>query len=69
MRGVLKKIHVCYFSMRNQYMKFQDDISFPNNTVAKFQCPKFTKRAITPKLSYDFLLIFQQIFYSSSSIS
>ena len=30
-------------------MKFQDDVSFPNITVAKFQCPKFTKRAKTKK--------------------
>ena len=36
-----KKIHVCYFSMRNPYMKFQDDISFRNIIVAKFQGPKF----------------------------
>ena len=39
------------------YMKFQDDISFWNITVAKFQCPKFTKRAITKKI-YDFFLQF-----------
>ena len=36
-----KKISVCYFSMRNPYMKFQDDISFRNIIVAKFQGPKF----------------------------
>ena len=30
-----------YFSMRNSYMKFQDDISFSNIIVAKFQGPKF----------------------------
>ena len=36
-----KKIHVCYFYMRNPYMKFQDDISFRNIIVAKFQGPKF----------------------------
>ena len=36
-----KKISVCYFSMRNPYMKFQDDISFQNIIVAKFQGPKF----------------------------
>ena len=35
------KICVCYFSMRNPYMKFQDDISFRNIIVAKFQGPKF----------------------------
>ena len=59
-----KKIRACYYSMRNPYMKFQDDISFRNITVAKFQCPKFTKRAITQKILYDFF--FQ--FYSSSPI-
>ena len=36
-----KKIRVCYFSMRNPYMKFPDDISFRNIIVAKFQGPKF----------------------------
>ena len=36
-----KKIRVCYFSMRNPYMKFQDDISLRNIIVAKFQGPKF----------------------------
>ena len=36
-----KKTRVCYFSMRNRYMKFQDDISFRNIIVAKFQGPKF----------------------------
>ena len=36
-----KKICVCYFSMRNPYMKFQDDISFLNIIDAKFQGPKF----------------------------
>ena len=30
-------------------MKFQADISFRNIKVAKFQCPKFTKRAKTQK--------------------
>ena len=35
------KIRVCYFSKRNPYMKFQDDISFRNIIVAKFQGPKF----------------------------
>ena len=39
-------------------MKFQDDISFRNITVAKFQCPKFTKRAATQKISYAFFLQF-----------
>ena len=34
-------------------MKFQDDISFRNIIVAKFQCPKFRKRAITKKISYE----------------
>ena len=41
-------------------MKFQDDISFQNIIVAKFQCPKFTNRAITQKISYDFFSIFHQ---------
>ena len=50
----IKKIHVCYFSMRNPYMKFQDDISLQNIIVAKFQGPKFLKRAITQKISYEF---------------
>ena len=50
-------------------MKFEDDISFRNIIVAKFQGPKFRKRAITPKISYEFFSIFQQIFYSSSPIS
>ena len=36
-----KKIRVCYFSMRNSHMKFQDDISLRNIIVAKFQGPKF----------------------------
>ena len=36
-----KKICVCYFSMRNPYMKFQDNILFRNIIVAKFQGPKF----------------------------
>ena len=39
-------------------MKFQDDISFRNIIVAKFQGPKFTKRAITQKISYDFFQFF-----------
>ena len=39
--GGIKKIYSCYFSMRNPYMKFQDDISFSNIIVAKFQGPKF----------------------------
>ena len=33
-------------------MKFPDYISFQNITVAKFQCPKFTKRAITQKCDF-----------------
>ena len=37
----LKKKCVCYFSMRNPYVKFQDDISFQNIIVAKFQGAKF----------------------------
>ena len=53
-----KKIHVYYFSMRNLYMKFQDDISFQNIIVAKFQGPKFWKRAITQKISYEFFQFF-----------
>ena len=36
-------------------MKFQDAISFPNITVAKFQYPKFTK--IHMNFSQDILLI------------
>ena len=36
-----KKIRVCYFSMRNPYMKYQDDISFRNIIVAKIQGLKF----------------------------
>ena len=47
-----KKICVCFFSMRNPYVKFQDNILFQTITVAKFQCPKFTKRAITQKINY-----------------
>ena len=39
-------------------MKFQDDISFWNIIVAKFQGPKFRKRAITRKISNDFFLQF-----------
>ena len=53
-----KKICACYFSMRNSYMKFQDDISFRNIIVAKFQGPKFLKRAITQKMSYEFFFNF-----------
>ena len=39
-------------------MKFQDDISFRNIIVAKFQGAKFRKRAITQKLSYEFFFNF-----------
>ena len=39
-------------------MKFQDDISFRNIIVAKFQGPKFRKRAITQLISYVFFLQF-----------
>ena len=39
-------------------MKFQDNISFRNIIVAKFQGPKFRKRAITQKISYDFFYVF-----------
>ena len=39
-------------------MKFQDDISFRNIIDAKFQGPKFSKRAITQTMSYDFFLHF-----------
>ena len=51
-------ICVCYFSMRNAYTKFQDDIVISEYiAVAKFQCPKFTKRAITrDRLSVRVLL-------------
>ena len=55
--------------MRNPYMKFQDDISFRNIIDAKFQGPKFWKRAITKKISYEFFSIFRQIFHLSSPIS
>ena len=43
-------------------MKFQDDISFRNIIVAKFQVPKFCKRAITQKISYAFFLFFVKYF-------
>ena len=36
-----KKYAFAFFSMRNPYIKFQDDISFLNNIDAKFQGPKF----------------------------
>ena len=39
-------------------MKFQDDIPFRNIIVGKFQGPKFLKRAITKKISYDFFQFF-----------
>ena len=35
-------------------MKFQDNISFRNIIVAKFQGPKFRKRAKTQKVSFFF---------------
>ena len=44
-------------------MKFQDNISFRNIIVAKFQGPKFRKSAITQKISYDF---FSQFFIKYS---
>ena len=66
---IKKKIRVCYFSMRNPYMKFQDDISFRNIIVAKFQVPKFLKRAIIQKISYAFFSIFRKIYFLSSPIS
>ena len=53
-----KKIRVCYLSMRNPYMKFQDDISFRNIIVAKFQGLKLGKRAITQKITYEFFFNF-----------
>ena len=43
-------------------MKFQDDISFRNIIVAKFQGPKFRNRAITQKIC----LIFFQFFIKNS---
>ena len=45
--------NVCKSSLHDGkiYMKFQDDISLRNIIVAKFQCPKFRKRAITQKNS------------------
>ena len=39
-------------------MKFQDDISFRNIIVAKFQCPKFRERAITKKYHMIFFQFF-----------
>ena len=39
-------------------MKFQDDISFRNIIVEKFRCPKFRKRKMTQKISYDFFQCF-----------
>ena len=53
-----KKYGSAIFSMRNPYMKFQDDISFRNIIVAKFQGPKFRKRSITKKISHDFFQFF-----------
>ena len=50
-------------------MKFQDDISLRNIIDAKFQGPKFCKRAITQKISYEFCSFFRQIFHLSSPIS
>ena len=50
-------------------MKFQDDISFRNIIVGKFQGPKFRKRAITQKISNAFFSIFHLIFYASFPIS
>ena len=50
-------------------MKFQDDISFRNIIDAKFQGPKFLKRAITQKISYEFFSIFRQIFHLSADTS
>ena len=43
-------------------MKFQDDISFQNIILAKFQGTKFRKRAITQKISDAFIQFF--ILYS-----
>ena len=54
--------------MRNPYMKFQDNISFQNIIVAKFQRPKFRKMAKTQKVSY-FFPIFHIFFYLSSPIN
>ena len=47
--------------LANPYMKFQDDISFRNITIAKFQCRKFTKRAITKNI-----ICFFSIFHQNS---
>ena len=49
-------------------MKFQDDISFQNINVANVQCPKFRKRAITQKISYDFFSVFHQILYQLTQV-
>ena len=47
-----KNTHLLFF------MKFQEYISFRNIIVAKFQGPKFRKRAITQKISYNFFFNF-----------
>ena len=39
-------------------MKFQDDISFRNIIVAKFQRPTFLKRAITQKYHMNYFQFF-----------
>ena len=39
-------------------MKFQDDISFRNIIVAKFQGPKFRKRAINQKYHMNYFQFF-----------
>ena len=39
-------------------MKFQDDITFQNITVAKFHCPKFEKRTITKKYLMNCFQVF-----------
>ena len=58
-----KKICVCYFSMRNPYMKLQDDISFRNIIVAKFQGPKFLKKGNNSKnITWFFLQFFIKYF-------
>ena len=43
-------------------MKFQDDISFRNIIVAKFQGSKFRKRAITKKYQMNFVQFFIEYF-------
>ena len=62
LKGEMIQKNMCLlFSMRNPHMKFQDNISFQNIIVAKFQGPKFRKRAITENI-----MIFLQFFIKYS---